>query len=104
MSASVIYVTTKDKQQALDIGGSLVQDRLVACVNILDGMTSMYWWEGQVQQESEAVLIAKTRSDLVEEVIARIKSLHSYDCPCVISLPIPAGNEDYLKWIEQETR
>ena len=66
-------------------------------------MTSVYRWEGTVQQDSETVLIAKTRHELAESVIARVRELHSYDCPCVIAWPITAANPDYLQWIANET-
>ena len=66
-------------------------------------MTSLYWWDGKIEEGHEAVLIAKTRESLVERVVARVKSLHSYDCPCVAAWPITAGNPHYLAWIEAET-
>ena len=103
MRASFIYITAKDNVEASMIGKTLVQERLAACVNIIDRMTSMYWWEGKVQEDTETVVIAKTDQNLVERLIQRVKSLHSYDCPCVVSWPIAAGNTDYLKWIHDET-
>ena len=103
MSASFIYITTKDDVEATMIGKALVHERLAACVNIIGRMTSMYWWKGTVQENPETLVIAKTRQQLVEPLIERVKSLHSYDCPCVISWPILAGNTDYLNWIENET-
>ena len=104
MSAHVIYVTAKDTEQAHAIGRTLVQERLVACVNIVAPVTSLYWWEGKVQEDQEAVMIAKTRADLVDAVIERVKTLHDYDCPCVVSWAIQAGNDDYLQWVANETR
>lgn len=100
----LIYVTAKDRAEALSIGRALVDERLVACVNILDGMRSLYWWEGAVQEADEAVLIAKTRSELAPAVAARVKVLHSYDVPCVVVLPVADGNPDFLDWIAAETR
>jgi periplasmic divalent cation tolerance protein len=104
MAARFIYVTAANPDEARTIGEALVQERLVACVNILAPMSSIYWWQGQVQHETEAVLIAKTEAALVERVIARVKALHSYTVPCVVSLAIEAGNPDFLKWIAAETR
>lgn len=104
MSASFVYITAKDKTEAVTIGRALVEERLVASVNVIDNITSLYWWEGKVQTGSEAVLIAKTKPNLVEPVIERVKSLHSYKCPCVISWPIQEGNAEYLNWIDEETR
>ena len=77
---------------------------MAACVNIIDNMQSMYWWEGEIQDDREVILIAKTREPLVPELIEKVKSIHSYDCPCVVSLPISDGNKAFLKWIEDETR
>ena len=81
----------------------MVDERLAACANVLDGMTSLYWWQGVLEQASEAVLILKTRAELVERLTMRVRELHSYDCPCVVALPIAAGNPDYLAWIAGET-
>lgn len=75
----------------------------MACVNIHDGMTSLYWWNDAVQEDTEASIIAKTDDSRVERVVDRVKELHSYDCPCVVSLPITAGNPDYLQWIADNT-
>ena len=77
---------------------------LAACVNILPGMKSMYWWEGKVEQANEAVLIAKTRDTLLDELTRAIKAVHSHDVPCVVSMPIKGGNPDFLAWIEGETK
>jgi periplasmic divalent cation tolerance protein len=104
MKFNLVYITAKDKDEARKIGGELVKERLAACVNILDNMNSMYWWEGKVQDDNEAVLIAKTKESLVKELITKVKSLHSYSCPCIISLPILDGNKEYLNWLEKETQ
>lgn len=101
---SFIYITTRDKDEARRIGQALVESRLAACVNVIDGMNSMYWWKGQLQDDSEAVLIAKTKESLVPDLVAMVKELHSYECPCVIVFPIVGGNTDFLEWIETETR
>lgn len=103
MSRSLIYVTASNRDEALKLARTLVEARLVACANVLDGVTSLYWWEGEVQEEPEAVMICKTRQDLVEAVVARVKELHSYSCPCVVALPITAGNPAFLDWIAAET-
>ncbi len=102
MELRFVYITTKDKDEARRIGRDLVERRLAACVNIFDGMNSFYWWEGEVQDDQEAVLIAKTRADLMEDLVDRVKRLHSYDVPCVVGLPIAGGNPDYLAWVRDE--
>jgi periplasmic divalent cation tolerance protein len=103
MSQSLIYVTASSRDEALGLARALVETRLVACANVLNGVTSLYWWDGKVQEDAEAVLICKTRSDLVEAVTAKVTELHSYACPCVVALPISGGNPAFLAWIDAET-
>lgn len=98
------YITAKDKEQALSIGRALVQERLAACANILDPMTSIYWWEGKITEDRETVLVAKTVKENFPALVERVKQLHSYDCPCVVALPVTDGSGSYLQWIEQESR
>lgn len=101
-SAVIAYVTASSREEALAIGRAIVKERLAACANVLDGMTSVYHWQGAIEESAEAVLILKTRPDLAEPLIERVKELHSYDCPCVIVWPITAGNPAYLQWIATE--
>ncbi len=101
---NLIYITTENKAEAVKIGKHLVENRLAACVNIIEQMTSFYWWEGKIEEGQETILIAKTKASLVDELIEAVRALHSYDCPCVVVLPIQAGNPDFLNWIETETR
>src|SRR5512135_188263 len=103
MQFSWVYMTAGSAEEARAIGRALVEERLAACVNLIDGMTSLYWWDGAVQQGSETVLIAKTRTDLLDRLTARVRALHSYTCPCVVALPILGGNPAYLDWIAGET-
>lgn len=104
MAVSFCYVTAGSRAEALSIGRTVVEERLAACANVLDGVSSIYWWQGALEQAGEAVLILKTRAELVERLTTRIKELHSYQCPCVVALPIAAGNPDYLDWIARESR
>jgi len=99
----LLYMTAADADEARRIGDALVAERLAACVNIIPGMTSVYRWEGRIQHDSETVMIAKTRAELVERVTARVRALHSYDCPCVVALPVAGGNPAFLSWISEET-
>ena len=99
-----VYMTAGSREEAERIGRALVEERLAACVNILDGMQSFYWWQGKIEEGRETVLIAKTREALVDSLSERVKALHSYDCPCVIALPIEGGNADYLAWLLGESR
>lgn len=104
MAATLLYVTAGSEEEALSIGRALVEARLAACANVIPATTSVYWWEGAVQQEAESVLIVKTREALVETVTERIRALHGYECPCVLTLPIAGGHQPFLDWIEEETR
>ncbi|MEE8284469.1 MAG: divalent-cation tolerance protein CutA [Alphaproteobacteria bacterium] len=104
MTFASVYITAASREEALTIGRAVVEARLAACANVLPGVTSIYWWEGSRQEDSEVVLILKTRQDLVDQVVAKVKELHSYECPCVVALPIIGGNKDFLDWIAKETK
>ncbi len=103
MAQTLIYVTAGSRNEALAIARELVNSRLAACANILAGTTSVYHWEGEVCEEDEVSMILKTRDDLVDRLVEKVKNLHSYDCPCVVSLPISSGNAAFLDWIDSET-
>lgn len=102
-SFQFVYITTESMEEARRIGRALVEARLAACVNILAGMTSMYWWKGEIQDGRETVLIAKTRAHLLAALTDKVKELHGYDCPCIVALPITGGNPEFLDWIAAET-
>jgi periplasmic divalent cation tolerance protein len=103
MDVRMLYITAGSRDEAKKIGRALVEARLAACANVIDGMESVYWWQGKLTEDREAVLIVKTRADLVPAVTAQVKALHSYTVPCVVALPIVDGNPDYLDWIGTET-
>ena len=103
MTAMLMYSTAPTKDEALRIARTVVDERLAACANVIAGVTSMYWWEGSVQEDVEAVIIMKTRADLVEALTSRVRDLHSYQCPCVVAVPIEGGNAEFLAWIAAET-
>ncbi len=98
-----VYVTTANIAEAKMIGKELVSERLAACVNIIDGMESIYRWEGKICDGVETILIAKSTSACVTELIEKVKALHSYTCPCIVALPIAAGNPGFLDWLDRET-
>lgn len=100
----LIYMTAPSHDEALKIARVLVEERLAACANVLGGITSIYWWDGKLNQEGEVALTAKTRVGQVEALIARVRAIHPYDCPCVVAMPIVAGNPAFLEWIGQETK
>jgi periplasmic divalent cation tolerance protein len=99
----VLYITVPNREEGLRIGRALVEEKLAACANVIDGLTSIFRWEGAVQEESEALLIAKTDRTLVDAASDLVKLEHSYDCPCVVALPIIGGNQDFIGWISAET-
>jgi periplasmic divalent cation tolerance protein len=100
------YITTKDKEEARRIGKTLVEERLTACVNIIEGMESIYRWEEEIHRETECILIVKTTYHRMTELTERVKQLHSYDCPCIISLQLAEqeGHEAYQQWLIEETQ
>jgi periplasmic divalent cation tolerance protein len=98
-----LYITVATLDEAQRIADALVTERLAACANILPGAQSIYRWQGKIVRDNEVVMIAKTRATLVDAAIARVKALHSYQVPCVVALPILAGNPEYLQWLEAET-
>ena len=100
----VILITASSPEEGARIAEALVSERLAACVNRIDGISSVYWWKGKMERESECLLIAKSRGELVERLTARVKEMHSYSVPEIIALPIEAGNPDYLMWIAEETK
>ena len=99
-----VYITTRNISEARKLGGALVKDRLAACVNILGPVTSMYWWKGAVQNDKEVALIAKTTARSLDALIRKVLSIHSYEVPCVVAMPIAKGNPAFLQWIEKETQ
>ncbi|MFH0908099.1 MAG: divalent-cation tolerance protein CutA [bacterium] len=98
------YVTAKDLKQARALARALVRERLAACVNILGKSESIYRWKGRLETGREVALIAKTTTTRAKRLTARVKELHTYDCPCVVIVPIVDGNPQFLKWIGEEVR
>jgi periplasmic divalent cation tolerance protein len=99
----VVYVTIDAIQDARRIAHTLVEEQLVACVNIIPKVESIYRWKGNIENDEEIVLIAKTTDANVKKTIQRIKQMHSYELPDIIVLPIIGGLKDYLGYIENET-
>ena len=98
-----VYMTTSSQEEARQIGRALVEEHLAACTNIISPMTSFYWWKGTLEEGKEAVLLAKTSQARLAALTERVKALHSYECPCVVALPILGGNVDYLSWLASES-
>ena len=100
----VVFVTTKDIEEAKKISRALVEEKLIACANIVSGIQSIFWWEGKVDEANETLLILKTKKSLFKKIVMKVKSLHSYDVPEVIALPIIDGQKDYLTWVNESTQ
>jgi periplasmic divalent cation tolerance protein len=101
--AVFVYTTYPSVVEAERAGRTLVERRLCACVNILPGMVSLYWWQGAIERGEEAVMIIKTRAALAEAVRAAVKEMHSYTTPAILVLPIKTVDPDYHAWIVAET-
>ena len=99
----LIYTTYPSLAEAEAAGRTVVERRLAACVNILPGMISHYWWQGAIERGEEVVMIVKTRAALAEAVRAAVKERHSYTTPAILVIPIAGGDPDYLGWLRAET-
>jgi periplasmic divalent cation tolerance protein len=99
----VVFVTASSRIEAKKIANGLLKEKLAACVNIIGGLQSLFWWEGKINQAREFLLIIKTRKNLAARLIKKVRSLHSYTVPEIIALPIIVGNKKYLEWIDGAT-
>lgn len=98
----MVYVTCRDFEEASTISMNLLEKHLVACANIFP-IRSLYSWKGKIEDDSEVAIIMKTQKKHQKKIISEIKSLHSYEVPCIEFLPISTGNPEYLKWVLDET-
>ena len=102
--AVFVYTTYPSVVEAEQAGRALVERRLCACVNILPGMISYYWWQGAIERGDEVVMIIKTRASLAEAVRVAVKEMHSYTTPALLVIPIESVDSDYFAWIMKETQ
>ncbi len=100
----VIFVTASNKKEAQKIAGSLIKSKLAACVNIVDKVDSVFFWESKIDKARESLLIIKSKKDKLPKIIRLVKSLHSYKVPEIIALPIIAADNAYLRWIDASLR
>lgn len=100
----VILVTAKNKKEALKISASLIKAKLAACVNIVSKIDSIFFWAGKIDQAKESLLVIKSKKEKLPKIIKLVKSLHSYEVPEIIALPIIAGDKAYLRWIDAALR
>ena len=99
-----VLVTIDSKEKAGELQRLLVEERAAACVQILGPISSLYWWDGQIEEAQEWLCLSKTRGSEYRRLEALIREHHPYETPEIIAIPILAGNEDYLEWISAETR
>jgi periplasmic divalent cation tolerance protein len=102
--AIFIYITVPSESEAQKIAEAVVADRLAACANIVPGMKSIYHWEGKLERGNEVILIFKTRAELFQAVEERVRELHSFATPCVVSLPLSNVSDGFMQWILAETK
>src|ERR1700688_2805338 len=95
----IVLVTAKDKKEAEKISRGLLEAKLIACANIIEGVQSLFWWQGKIDSSNEVLLVLKTKKILFNKISTKVKSLHSYQTPEIIALPLVAGCKDYLDWI-----
>ncbi len=101
MDYIVVYITTPDYETAKKLADYLVNNKLAACVNIVDKIYSIYFWQGNIERDNESLMIIKTRADLFEKLEEEVKKNHPYSVPEIIAMPIIKGSNDYLKWIDE---
>jgi periplasmic divalent cation tolerance protein len=99
-----VYVTCASPAEAAALGRTLVEERLAACANVLPGVTSIYHWQGAVQQDAETALLLKTRACLFPAVERRLREQHGYEVPCIVAWPLEAVSEPYARWVREQTR
>lgn len=98
----VLFITTAADEEAQLISRVLLEQRKAACINIVPRVSSLFWWQGSIDSAQESLLVVKTRATLVAEIVQLVKEIHSNDVPEIIALPIVAGNQDYLEWLDRE--
>jgi len=100
----VVLVTTDGEEEAKKIAELLVDKKKAACVNIVPRVNSTFWWQGEIDSAHECLLVIKSKASLLPKITDLIKGMHSYEVPEIIALPIIGGNDDYLKWIDNEVQ
>jgi periplasmic divalent cation tolerance protein len=99
----VVFITTSSYEEARKIADTLVDRKKAACVNIVPKVNSLFRWKGKIEEAEESLIVVKTRAELFTDVVSIVKSVHSYEVPEIIALPIVEGNSDYLEWLKKET-
>jgi periplasmic divalent cation tolerance protein len=98
---TIVLVTASSREEAEKIVQRLLEEKLIACANIISPVHSLFWWQGKIDQAQEHLILMKTRRDLFEKLTEIVKSLHSYTVPEIIAIPIIEGSADYLAWLNE---
>ena len=104
MMHALVYITTSGEEESKKIGRTIVEERLAGCVNIIPTIGSLYWWKGEIEEDNESVLIAKTKVSNIGNIIKRVKEIHSYENPAILAIPIIEGSKEYLDYLDAETK
>lgn len=100
MSYLIIFVTTSNREEATKIVRTLLEEKLIACGNIIDPVSSFFWWKGKIEEEKEVLIIMKSHERVFKKLLKRVPELHSYEIPEILALPIVDGSSSYLDWLE----
>lgn len=101
---ALVYITTSGEEESKKIGRIVVEERLAGCVNIISTIESLYWWKGEIEEDNESILIAKTKVSNIKNIIKRVKEIHSYENPAILAIPIIEGSKEYLDYLDGEIR
>jgi periplasmic divalent cation tolerance protein len=99
----VVLITCPSQEEAERLSNKILSERLAACVNIINGVHSLFHWQGQIESDQESLMIVKTRSLLLAQLKTFVQENHPYDVPEIIAVPIIGGSDDYLNWVKSET-
>ncbi|WP_331275697.1 MULTISPECIES: divalent-cation tolerance protein CutA [Methanobacterium] len=104
MMYALVYITTSGEKESKKIGRTIVEERLAGCINIISTIESLYWWKGKIEEDTESILIVKTKVNNIENIIKRVKEIHSYENPAILAIPIIEGSKEYLDYLDGEIR
>jgi periplasmic divalent cation tolerance protein len=101
---ALVYITTSGEKESKKIGRTIVEERLAGCINIISTIESLYWWKEEIEEDKESILIVKTKVSSIENIIKRVKEIHSYENPAILAIPIIEGSKEYLDYLDGEIR
>ena len=104
MKYLLVYITVSNDDEAKLIASTLLEERLIACANIIPQVKSMYRWQGKIEEDQELLMLCKSKEELKDELTERVKELHSYDCPCISFINLEDAQPDFLKWLSDELK